>query len=571
MKFFKKILKSIVSMSGVAIFFFIWVAAYLLNGDKNKIFPSPIDVCNSLMSDFGPLMKNMSFTLLEAFAGLLISVALAFLLTFFMYKSENIYSMTYPLLTISQSIPTIAISPLLVMTMGYGTFTKILVVVINCFFPMTISLLNGIKSADKDRIQLLRTMGATKNQIFRYVLIPSSRSYFFAGFKISVSYSLISAVIAEWIGGDVGIGIYMLRVKKSYEIDKLLAAVVVLCVSSLLTIEIIRTFEKKFLKKGLLFLLAASALCVTVFPRNENKEQILNEKVSFVLDYTPNTNHTGIYVARALGYFEQQGLDVDIQQPPQDGASSLVLSGKADFGIDFQDQLAPLLDNCNVKDEIVVLASILQHNTAAIISKKEKGISCLADLNHKTFATSVNPIEEKMLKSLLDKEIDINFVSMDVSDVITTISTQVDAMCCYYAWDGVAAELIGEKLNTIFYKDINSTLDFYTPVIISSRKYVESNPSTTKKFMRAVCKGYEYAVNNPEDSARILCESVPELSKQIVLESQKWISKEYTADAGVWGKIDQKRWNSFYRWLYENGITENKLYEKEVLLNEWYE
>lgn len=189
-------------------------------------------------------MVHTRYTLFEAFMGLLLGTILAFMLSIIMDRFEFINRTTLPVLVITQTIPSVAIAPLLVLWLGYGISSKIVLVVLTTFFPITISLLDGYKSVEKDNINLLKSMGATKLQQYIHVKLPSSIPYFFSGLRISISYSIISAVIAEWLGGFYGLGVYMTRVRKAYSFDKMFAIIFFISILSLLLITLISKFEK---------------------------------------------------------------------------------------------------------------------------------------------------------------------------------------------------------------------------------------------------------------------------------------------------------------------------------------
>lgn len=189
-------------------------------------------------------MIHTRYTLFEAFMGLLLGTILAFMLSIIMDRFEFINKTTLPVLVITQTIPSVAIAPLLVLWLGYGISSKIVLVVLTTFFPITISLLDGYKSVEKDNINLLKSMGATKLQQYIHVKLPSSIPYFFSGLRISISYSIISAVIAEWLGGFYGLGVYMTRVRKAYSFDKMFAIIFFISILSLLLITLISKFEK---------------------------------------------------------------------------------------------------------------------------------------------------------------------------------------------------------------------------------------------------------------------------------------------------------------------------------------
>lgn len=197
------------------------------------LLPSPLQVARAFADDFPALMQNAGTTLGEAFLGLGIGVALAFLCAFLMDRSPILYRSVYPLLVITQTVPTVALAPLLVLWMGYGLAPKVTLVVIVCFFPITVALLDGFRAVDPDVVNLMRAMGAGKGQIFRYVKLPSAMPPFFSGLRVAVSYSVVGAVIAEWIGGFSGLGVYMTRVRKSFAFDKMFAVILLVSVISL--------------------------------------------------------------------------------------------------------------------------------------------------------------------------------------------------------------------------------------------------------------------------------------------------------------------------------------------------
>lgn len=180
------------------------------------------------------ILTHAVFTLQEALYGLMIGIILAFIFATLMDHFAGIHQAFYPLLIITQTIPTIAIAPLLVLWMGFGMAPKITLVVLTTFFPITIGLLDGYKSVDKDSINLMRSMGAGKWQIFKHAKFPAALSHFFSGLRVSASYAIVGGVISEWLGGFNGLGVYMTRVKKAYAFDKMFAVIIFIIIMSLL-------------------------------------------------------------------------------------------------------------------------------------------------------------------------------------------------------------------------------------------------------------------------------------------------------------------------------------------------
>ncbi len=212
------------------------VPAYML--------PSPVDVGKAFIDNFAIMLKQASYTLQEAIYGLGIGIILAFIVATLMDRFPFIRKAVYPILIITQTIPTIAIAPLLVLWMGFGMAPKITLVVITTFFPISIGLLDGFQSADGDEINMMRSMGANRIQIFRHIKLPSATGSFFSGLRISASYAVVGAVISEWLGGFYGLGVYMTRVKKAYAFDKMFAVIVFISVISLLLMALISILQK---------------------------------------------------------------------------------------------------------------------------------------------------------------------------------------------------------------------------------------------------------------------------------------------------------------------------------------
>lgn len=333
------------------------------------------------------------------------------------------------------------------------------------------------------------------------------------------------------------------------------------------------------MKKLLAVILAfALALCAGACSSNQNGSSDgagsnaaqEKQKVTFVLDWGANTNHTGVFVAQKLGYYEEAGLDVTIADAPEDGATALVASGGAQFGVDFQDSLAPAL---NQGLPVTAVAAIIQHNTSGIVSKKGNGITSPKGLEGKTYATWDMPVEQAILKSIVETDggdfSKVNLIPSTVTDVISALESNIDAVWIYYAWDGIATKVKGYETDYITIRDIDPVFDYYTPVIIGNNDFLSQNPETAKKFMAATAKGYEYAIENPKEAADILLESAEGLDEDIVYESQEWLAGQYKAEVEQWGYIDPERWNAFYQWLNENDLVEKPLEENEGFTNEY--
>ena len=222
----------------------VWWALCATGAVPSYMLPSPVAVVSAFVRDFPNLMFHASVSLQEAAYGLVLGIALAFAIATLMDRFDPLERALSPLLVVTQTIPTIAIAPLLVLWMGFGMAPKITLVIITTFFPIAVGLLEGYKGVDPDAIDLMRAMGADRKDIFFHVKFPAALPHFFSGLKISASYAVVGAVIAEWLGGFDGLGVYMTRVKKAYAFDKMFAVIILIVIVSLLLMALVDLIRK---------------------------------------------------------------------------------------------------------------------------------------------------------------------------------------------------------------------------------------------------------------------------------------------------------------------------------------
>ena len=242
---FPNITNNIWSCSAVILVLIVWQLICSVGLVESFMLPSPIQVVQAFISEFPALMEHSVITLAEAFLGLSLGILLGFVMAVLMDQFEPLYKACYPLIVLTQTIPAVAIAPLLVLWFGYEMTPKVILIVITTFFPITIGLLNGFRSVDPDSINLLRAMGAGRWQIFSHIKLPGAMSQFFSGLRISASYAVVGAVISEWLGGFGGLGVYMTRVKKAFAFDKMFAVIFLISIISLLLMKGVDLMQKK--------------------------------------------------------------------------------------------------------------------------------------------------------------------------------------------------------------------------------------------------------------------------------------------------------------------------------------
>jgi len=294
--------------------------------------------------------------------------------------------------------------------------------------------------------------------------------------------------------------------------------------------------------------------------------------VKFMLDWVPNTNHTGIFVAEANGYFEDAGLDVDIIQPGEVRPEAAIASGAADFGISFQEQVT-LARADDVP--IVSIAAVLQHNTSGFASAADLNVSNPADFEGLRYGAWGSPFEEPTLEVLM-KCAGADFSKLDIvntgwSDPLALIDEkQIDMAWIFYGWQGFQAQQQGVALNVVMMEDYFDCIpDYYTPVVIASEDTIANRPDVTRALIKALSRGYEFAVKNPGEAADLLLAAVPELDAELVKASQEWLSGYYQAEALRWGEQKESVWKDYSDWMVEYGILSTPIKASDAFTNEF--
>lgn len=295
------------------------------------------------------------------------------------------------------------------------------------------------------------------------------------------------------------------------------------------------------------------------------------QKVTVMLDWMPNTNHTGLYVAKDKGYYREQGLDVEIIQSGQGTtADQLVASGKADFGVSYQESVTQARAT---GIPLVSLAAVIQHNTSAFAALKSSGIKSVRDFTGKRYGGWGSPVEEAVLKAVMKKAgadyAKVENITLGETDFFTSIGRNADFEWIYYGWDGVEAKRRGMDLNLIMLKDLDPALDYYTPVLVTNQQHLARQKELVKKFMAATARGYDFAIDNPGQAADILLHNAPELNPALVKASQQWVSQKYRDDAPKWGLQKEEVWNRYARWMYERKLIPKMIDPKKAFTNEF--
>ncbi len=324
------------------------------------------------------------------------------------------------------------------------------------------------------------------------------------------------------------------------------------------------------MKKTLSFLIIFALLILPLGCNQNDLQDKGLQKVTVLLDWFPNTNHTGLYVAKELGYYQEVGLDVDIIQPSEGGTAQLIASGQGDFGVSYQEEVT-IARSQDIP--VVAIAAVIQHNTSGFASPPDRNINTPADFEGKTYGGWGSPAETAMIKALMDKyDADIsqvNFINIGSADFFTSIEKDIDFSWIYWGWTGIEAANKNLDLNFIQISQEIEALDFYTPVLITNEDKIAQDSELIEKFLQATTKGYQYAISSPDEAATLLLKNVPELDSDLVQASQEYLAGQYQADAPRWGDMQPGVWKSYADFMYENDLIENNIETDKAFTNQF--
>ena len=294
--------------------------------------------------------------------------------------------------------------------------------------------------------------------------------------------------------------------------------------------------------------------------------------VTMMLDWVPNTNHTGIYVALENEWYAEEGLQVEVVQPSEGSTPvQVVAAGRADFAISYQEEAT------HARAEsipVISIAAILQHNTSGFAAPVSRGITRPRDYEGKRYGAWGSPMENAMLEALMScdgGDVDmVEFVNVGWADYFVVTERDVDFAWIFYGWTGIEAELRGKPLDMVMLSDWEHCVpDYYTPIIVTSEAEIAEKPDVVRRFLRATARGYEYAIEEPDESAEILLKHAPESDPDLVRRSQAWLSQQYRADAPRWGEQKLEVWERYADWMYDKGILPASIDAAAAFSNEY--
>lgn len=288
---------------------------------------------------------------------------------------------------------------------------------------------------------------------------------------------------------------------------------------------------------------------------------LANDVVRIALDWTPNTNHTGIVVAQQLGYFAEEGLSVEIVQPGPTMSIQLAVSGQCDFAVSMQEYVTM----ARAQDiPIVSIAAVFPHNTSGFAAPTDLAILEPADFENLRYGGWGSDLESVMIRTVMDLHggdfATVEMFNLGMLDFVTAIKRGfADFFWIFYGWQGIHAQLQGIDFTYIPLTELADVLDYYTPVIVTSEGTIAAAPDMVARFVRGLARGYIYAALHPEDAADMLLTFAPELDAELVHASQSWLAGQSDTTTQTWGFQKTETWTCFAEWAYDNALIEKAI------------
>lgn len=327
--------------------------------------------------------------------------------------------------------------------------------------------------------------------------------------------------------------------------------------------------KKYILPIGLLLSFLLLTGCSSEPSSSGNKK---NKQITLILDYIPNTNHSGIYVAQEKGYYADKGIDLNIIEPGDDSTSLALLgAGKGEFALSYQEDLTYATASKN-PIPVKAVATVLQHNTSGFVALKSSGITSPKDFEGRVYAGWQSPSEEATLKAVMTKSgADYNKLTTvgDAGAGTGDLGKNVDIKWFFEGWDYTKAVMDGVELNYMPLNKLDDRLDFYTPILLTTDKLIDSDPELIQDFVDATKKGYLYAIEHSDESAEILHQASPDQDLAFLKQSQAFVSAHYTDTPESWGVMSQDVWDNYTDFMVEYQLIDHKIPAEQMFTNQF--
>jgi ABC-type nitrate/sulfonate/bicarbonate transport system substrate-binding protein len=295
--------------------------------------------------------------------------------------------------------------------------------------------------------------------------------------------------------------------------------------------------------------------------------------ITLMLNWTPNAHHAGIYLAKENGWYADAGLDVSIVEPAEAGTESVVGSGKAQFGVSQAESVIPARAQ---GVPIVSIATILPHDDSSLMALASSGIARPRDLDGKTYGAFGGALEKALIDQLVSCDggdpSTIKFIDVGNVDYIAGMEQgRYDFVWVFEGWDALRArDILHKDISTIKFIDYTQCIpDWYTPLIITNETMIKDHPDTVRKFLEATARGYDEAIQHPDQAAAALMKGAPELDEALVTDATKYYASRFADPGQPWGVQSATIWQSFESFLETKKVIDTHVDPAAAFTNDF--
>ncbi|BAS27786.1 ABC transporter substrate-binding protein [Limnochorda pilosa] len=558
------------------------------------LLPTPSEIGRELAASAALMLPHLQVTLVEALLGLVLAVVVGLTLAIGIHVSPLLARVLEPWLVASQTVPVVALAPVLTVWFGYTLLPKVLVVAILCFFPVVVNTVDGLRGTDPDYLRLMRTLRLGHWVTFREVELPNALPYFFSGLRLAAAWSVVGAIFGEWVGTDEGMGYLMIRAISQFQTSRLFGAIALLSAAGFALFALTRLVEYLSLPwlrsheeasrhgsrpsgRHALLAVGVAGLLTVGFPgpldlphAEAASPSGAPEKVDVILDWQPNADHVGIYAARAMGAFEDEGLQVALRVPADPSAAlTQVAAGRSDLAITYAPEL---LQARSQGIPVVSVMELVQRPLNSVISLVEAGIRRPADLAGRTVGVPGTVDTDAILRSILVHDgVDpgqVRAINVGYDLIPALLSRRVDAIVGgFWNVEGVEVELLGFDPRVIHVEEWgvpnNPAL-----ILATSEQTLARRGDVLRRFLRALSRGYETVVADPAQGARHLLDQNPDLDRELARRGIELLAPVLLDPAtGRPGLHDLEEWRAFAAWMVEMGLLPGLVNVDEAVTN----
>jgi NitT/TauT family transport system substrate-binding protein len=547
----------------IAILLMVWQLSSVYFKDLLFILPAPSDIFSNLLANWDRFSFHMQVTLKEMFFGLLLAFFIAFPTAWLMYENKTAKLTIQPLFVISQSIPMFAIAPIMVLWFGWGFIAIVIPTALMVFFPLALTLYQGLNAVPTEMKEFFLLHNATKTQTFFKLCLPYALPYIFSGIKISAAVAAIAAVSAEWTGAQAGLGMLIQESRRDTDLETTFAAIILVVVVSLvlylstLIIENMLRSPKKITSSSIAVLIA-SLLFVSGCSTTDTKKN----KTLLMLDWFANPNHIPLYAGVEKEFFKEENIHLKIQKiyDPADSIPYLTTK-KVDLAIYYMPQaIRAKSKGANIK----VVGSLIDKPLNCILYRKDSGIKNLSDLENKVIGYAMASLNTLQLKKLCEEQkITPKETICLATDLVSAISMKrVDAsLGCYRNIEKEQLAAMGVDTDSFPISVLG--IPSYEELVVLANESVYRDKSFIESFKRALQKSINFTKENPLEAFALYLKANPDKMHNTRL----WEEKALYQTLPLYSEqqnFNENAWQAFSDWMINNGLIINEVLAKDL-------